>query len=64
MSDNGVATAAPPAPQPQLSVDTSRILEIIQQENPMVYELALRRATIEAQAKLIEELINSREGKI
>lgn len=51
MSDNGTAITTPP-----LQIETQRLLEIIQQENPMVYELALRRATIEAQAKLIEEL--------
>lgn len=43
-------------PSPQLQIETQRLLEIIQQENPMAYELALRRATIEAQARVIEEL--------
>jgi hypothetical protein len=57
MSANGVVVPeAPSVSQPQVKIDTSRILEIIREENPMVFDLAVRRATIEAQAKLIEEL--------
>jgi len=47
---------ASPSPGPQVQIDASRVLEIVREENPMAHEMAMRRATIEAQARLIEEL--------
>lgn len=40
----------------ELNVDAGRLLAIIQQENPQVYELALRRAVIEHQREVIAML--------
>lgn len=57
MSENGVVVSDPASP-PQLHIDVSRVLEIVKEENPLAHEMAMRRATIEAQAKLIEELTN------
>lgn len=37
-------------------VDVNRVIEIIREENPMVLELAMRRAFIEQQAEIIERL--------
>lgn len=39
-----------------IQVQPERLLEIIQQENSMVYQLALRRAIIEQQRQVIETL--------
>ena len=40
----------------QQQVDAARVLAIIQEENPAVFQLAVRRAIIEQQNELIEEL--------
>lgn len=56
MSDNGAVTA------PQVNIDVERVLEILREENPQALELAVRRATIEAQSKLIEELRAPKPG--
>ena len=39
-----------------LQVDAARVIEIIREENPMVLELAMRRALIEQQEALIEQM--------
>lgn len=59
MSENG-QVVVPPAP---LQLDTSRVLEIIREENPQAFDLAVRRATIEAQERLIEELRAELSGR-
>lgn len=39
-----------------IEIDPNRVLEIIQQENPMVLEMARRRAIIERQNEIIVAL--------
>ena len=41
---------------PDMNIEAGRLLEIIREENPQVYELALRRAVIEQQREQIEML--------
>lgn len=45
-----------------MDIDVNRLVEIIREENPMVYELALRRAVIEQQRREIELLTLQSEG--
>lgn len=40
----------------ELEVDAAKLLAIVREENPMVYELALRRAVIEQQREIIVAL--------
>ena len=46
---------------PDINVDAARLLDIIREEQPMVYELALRRAVIEQQREAIAMLTLERE---
>lgn len=47
-----------------ITIEASTVLEIIQQENPQVYELALRRAIIERQRMIIDSLSMSTNGEV
>ena len=42
-----------------VTVDLQRLVDIIREENPMVFELAVRRATIEA----LREQLAARNGQ-